>query len=45
MKNISDLSVHSLIGGMITDYFEFWCQECGENVNRLAFYSEDIVGV
>jgi predicted SprT family Zn-dependent metalloprotease len=45
MKKVSDLPVHSLIGGMTSDYFDFWCQECGEHINRLKYYGEDIVGV
>jgi DNA-directed RNA polymerase subunit RPC12/RpoP len=36
---------HSLEGCMITDYFEFWCAECGSPIDILAFHSEDSVGV
>ena len=45
MKKISDLNVHSLIGGMTSDYFDFWCKECGNHINKLNYYSEDSVGV
>jgi hypothetical protein len=45
MKKLSDLPVHNLIGGITTDYFEFWCEECLERINGLEYYSEDIVGV
>jgi DNA-directed RNA polymerase subunit RPC12/RpoP len=38
-------SVHSLVGGMTTDYFDFWCQKCDEQIDRLVFHSEDSVGV
>lgn len=36
---------HSLIGGMTTDYFAFWCKECGTEIPHLEFDSEDIIGV
>ena len=38
-------NVHTFIGGMTTDYFDFWCEKCGEHINRLKFHSEDVVGV
>lgn len=44
MKKLSDLPVHNLIGGMTTDYFEFWCEECLERINGLEYYGEDTVG-
>jgi hypothetical protein len=45
MTKISDLPVHNLIGGMTTDYFEFWCEDCVERINGLKYYGEDTVGV
>lgn len=45
MKKLDELPVHSLIGGITTDYFEFWCKECGQPVIHLEFAGEDIVGV
>ncbi len=45
MKKFDELPVHSLIGGMTTDYFEFWCEECGQPVIHLEFAGEDTVGV
>lgn len=45
MKKLENLNVHSVIGGMTTDYFDFWCKECGSHINRLSFANEDIVGV
>lgn len=45
MKKLSDLPVHSIVGGMTTDYFDFWCAECGSHIDRVEFYSEDSVGL
>ena len=42
---LDQLRVHSLVGGITTDYFEFWCKECGGHINRLEHASEDPVGV
>jgi len=38
-------NLHSVIGGMTTDYFDFWCQDCVEHIDRLSYYGPDIVGV
>lgn len=37
--------LHGLIGGLTTDYFEFYCEECGSNIPRVCFYGIDTVGV
>jgi len=37
--------VHSLIGGMTTDYFDIFCQNCDEIIEKLDFYGIDSVGV
>ncbi len=42
---LSELPVHSIVGGMTTDYFDFWCNACGEHIDRLEFVSQDPVGV
>lgn len=45
--NIEDQNpmLHSLIGGMTTDYFDFFCKECGAQIPRLDFDRLDSVGV
>jgi len=44
--NIKDKNIlHSIIGGMTTDYFDFFCKECGSNIPYVDFYSIDSVGV
>ena len=45
MKKLDELQVHSLIGGLTTDYFEFWCKDCGQHIRSLGFAGEDVVGV
>lgn len=46
---INDESKHRLlnhiIGGITTNYFEFYCKKCGRNIRRLSFYGIDTVGV
>jgi hypothetical protein len=37
--------LHSLAGGMTTDYFDFFCQGCGGHINRVEFYGIDSVGI
>jgi len=37
--------LHSVIGGMTTDYFDFFCKECGEHIYSVDFYGIDSVGV
>ena len=37
--------LHSIIGGMTSDYFDFFCKECGAHIGDIDFYSIDIVGV
>ena len=44
--NIEDkVSLHSIIGGMTNDYYDFFCKECGSHINCVDFYCLDIVGV
>jgi hypothetical protein len=44
--NIEDkTTLHSIIGGMTTDYFDFFCKECGANIPYVDFYGLDSVGV
>lgn len=38
-------TLHSIIGGMTNDYFDFFCKECGSHINNTDFYSLDTVGV
>lgn len=38
-------TLHSIIGGMTSDYFDFFCKECGTHLDRVDFYGLDIVGV
>lgn len=38
-------SLHSVIGGMTTDYFDFFCEDCGTHINSVDFYGIDSVGV
>ena len=45
MTKLKNLPVHTLIGGMTTDYFDFWCEDCDAHIDGLHFASEDIVGV
>jgi predicted RNA-binding Zn-ribbon protein involved in translation (DUF1610 family) len=42
---ISELPISGLVGGLTTDYFDFWCENCGEHIDRLDFHSQDVVGV
>ena len=37
--------LHALIGGITTDYFDLFCNDCGEHINVLDFYGIDSVGV
>ena len=37
--------LHSVIGGMTTDYFDFFCKECGTHIPYIDFYCLDSVGV
>jgi len=37
--------LHSVIGGMTTDYFDFFCKEYGEHIYSVDFYGIDSVGV
>lgn len=34
-----------ITGKMTTDYFDFFCKECGEHISRIDFYGIDSVGV
>jgi len=44
--NIENKTIlHSIIGGMTTDYFDFFCKECGSNIPYIDFYGLDSVGV
>ena len=45
--NVEDKNImlHSIIGGMTTDYFDCFCKECGSNINFVDFYGLDSVGV
>jgi len=44
--NIEDKTIlHSIIGGMTTDYFDFFCKECGTHIPYIDFYGLDSVGV
>lgn len=44
--NIKDkTNLHSIIGGMTTDYFDFFCEKCGSHINDVDFYRIDSVGV
>lgn len=45
--NIEDKTrrLHSIIGGLTTDYFDFFCKECGSHINCVDFYGLDSVGV
>lgn len=45
--NIEDKNpmLHSLIGGMTTDYFDFFCKECGAHIPHIDFDCPDSVGV
>ncbi|MCP3678215.1 MAG: hypothetical protein GY721_11700 [Deltaproteobacteria bacterium] len=44
--NIEDKhTLHSVIGGMTTDYFDFFCQECGSHINEVDFYGFDSIGI
>jgi hypothetical protein len=44
--NIEDRTMlHSVIGGMTTDYFDFFCKECGAHIPYIDFYGPDSVGV
>jgi hypothetical protein len=45
MKNKVPQNLHSLVGGMTTDYFDFFCKGCGGHINRIEFYGIDSVGV
>jgi len=45
MKYEGPPTLHSVIGGMTTDYFDFFCMECEAHIDRLTFYCEDSVGV
>src|SRR5207249_4763684 len=38
-------TLHGIIGGMTTDYFDFFCKECGAHIPRLDFDCPDSVGV
>lgn len=38
-------NLHSVIGGMTTDYFDFFCKECGAHIPRVDFYGIDSIGV
>ena len=38
-------SLHSVIGGMTSDYFDFFCQACGDHIYSVDFYGVDSVGV
>jgi hypothetical protein len=44
MKKNCD-SLHGLIGGMTTDYFEFFCKEFGTHMDSINFYGFDSIGV
>ena len=33
-------SVHSLVGGMTTDYFEFFCESCGVRIDHIEQKTE-----
>lgn len=37
--------LHSVFGGMTTDYFDFFCKECGAPIPYVDFYGLDSVGV
>ena len=45
--NVEDKNImlHSIIGGMTTNYFDFFCKECGSHINFVDFYGLDSVGV
>src|SRR2546427_1144257 len=45
--NIEDQnsSLHGLIGGMTTDYFDFFCKECSAQIPRVDFDCPHSVGV
>lgn len=44
--NIEDKTMlHSVIGGMTTDYFDFFCKDCGTHIDRVDFDCYDSVGV
>jgi len=45
VKNNLPQNLHSVIGGMTTDYFDFFCRDCGAHINSLDFYGIDSVGV
>ena len=45
MNTEKKYSLHSIIGGMTTDYFDFFCQQCGASIPRIFFYGLDSVGV
>lgn len=44
--NIEDNEMlHTVIGGLTTDYLDFFCKECGGHIDRTDFYGLDSVGV
>ena len=45
MKVEDKTSLHSIIGGMTSDYFDFFCKECRSHINSVDFYDLDSVGV
>jgi hypothetical protein len=35
--NAKDLMVHTIVGGMTTDYFAFFCEKCKVSIDPLEF--------
>jgi hypothetical protein len=35
--NAKDYMVHTVVGGMTTDYFGFFCERCKERIDPLEF--------
>lgn len=39
--SFKEIMAHTLIGGMTTDYFGFYCEKCKERVDPLEFLGLD----